>query len=151
MLSWWLSLFGLSKGKTVTYTKQFSYTGYMKILLTRLDVTDYGIFGRLKADEFECVTLERHDIAIPVGTYKVTLYKSPVHGLVPLLHDVPGKSMIEMHEGNYEHNSKGCILLGRSRIDIDGDGRLDINDSKATLKALMTIISKQVEIEIQII
>lgn len=96
-------------------------TGYkqMKIFIKRLDVTDHGIFGHLTMDGsgFNCVTLERHDIAIPTGTYKVTLYNSPDHdnALVPLLHDVPGRSFIEIHWGNWESNSKGCILVGKER------------------------------------
>lgn len=68
------------------------------------------------------------------------MYESPEHGLVPLLKDVPGRSMIEMHEGNFEHNSKGCILVGKSRVDIDGDGVDDISLSKDTLKALNAVL-----------
>lgn len=91
----------------------------MKIFLKRLDVTDHGIFGHLTMDgsKFNCVTLERHDIAIPVGTYPITLYNSPDHDnkLVPLLHNVPDREFIEIHWGNWESNSKGCILVGTER------------------------------------
>ena len=91
-------------------------TGYTLIKLTRLDTTDHGIFGHLEMDGFDCVTLERHDIAIPTGSYRVTLYDSPRLGRkVPLLHDVPGRTLIEIHPGNYEHDSEGCILVGENR------------------------------------
>lgn len=96
-------------------------TGYkqMKIFIKRLEGTDHGIFGHLTMDGsgFNCVTLERHDIYIPEGTYKVTLYKSPKHKgeLVPLLHDVPRRSFIEIHPGNWETDSEGCILVGADR------------------------------------
>jgi len=42
-------------------------TGYkqVKMFLNRLEATDHGIFGHLTLDNsFDCVTLERHDIAI---------------------------------------------------------------------------------------
>lgn len=91
-------------------------TGYTLITLRRLDATDHGIFGHLEWDNFDCVTLERHDIFIPTGTYKVTLYDSPRWGFkVPLLHGVPNRSMVEIHPGNYEKDSEGCILVGENR------------------------------------
>lgn len=120
------------------WTWFFKWTGYkqMKLTLTRLDVTDKGIFGHMVADagSFDCVTLERHDVAIPCGIYKITLYDSPTHGLVPLLHDVPKRSMIEIHEGNWEKNSKGCILVGMKR-----DG-FAIDTSRPVLKRLVDLM-----------
>ncbi len=115
-------------------------TGYkqMKLTLTRLDVTDKGIFGHLvcDGDTFNCVTLERHDIHIPEGVYKVTLYNSPDHGcIVPLLNDVPGRSFIEIHWGNYERDSKGCILVGMQR-----DG-FAIDASKSAFQSLMNVLN----------
>lgn len=103
----------------------------MKLLLKRLDISELGIFGHLSTEDFDCVTLERHDLAIPAGNYRVTLYQSPTHGLVPLLHGVPGRDMIEIHEGNYEWNSKGCILVGAKRVGTT------IETSRATLKTLV--------------
>lgn len=105
----------------IGYTKYFAWTGYkqMKILIKRLDVTDHGIFGHLTLDgsPFNCVTLERHDICIPIGTYKAVLYKSPDHNgmTVILLQNVPGRSFIEIHPGNWEYQSKGCILVATER------------------------------------
>ena len=110
----------------------------MKLILIRLDATDHGIFGKLEAGDFSCSTLERHDIAIPEGNYKIEMYQSPTHGLIPLLKNVPGRDMIEIHEGNFEYNSKGCILVGKSRAWIGGvEG---INASKDTLKQLTQLI-----------
>lgn len=112
----------------------------MLLKLTRLDVTDHGIFGKLETEGLSCVTLERHDIAIPVGSYKLVLYTSPEHGLVPLLQNVPNRSMIEIHEGNFEHNSKGCILVGRTRTIIEGQAA--ISQSKDTLKQLVQLLQQ---------
>lgn len=124
------------------YTK---WTGYkqMQICITRLDATDYGIFGKLKCNGFECVTLERHDIAIPEGTYPVTLYASPSHGnkVVPLLHNVPNRDFIEIHSGNWETDSKGCILVGMER-----DGK-SIGFSQIAFEHLMDALKGQENIE----
>lgn len=112
----------------------------MLLKLTRLETTDHGIFGKLETEGFSCVTLERHDICIPAGTYSIELYNSPVHGLVPLLTNVPGRSMLELHEGNFEHDSKGCILVGQTRTMIEGvDG---ISASRATLAQLVKAIQQ---------
>jgi hypothetical protein len=62
-----------------------------------------------------CWTLERADVAIPAGTYQVTLYASPhFERLMPLLNDVPGRSEIEIHWGNFPPDSRGCILVGEA-------------------------------------
>ena len=131
------------------WTWRTSITGYkqMKLTLTRLDVTDYGIFGHLTCDgdSFNCVTLENHLLNIPAGTYKVSLYDSPEWGYsVPILHDVPGRSYIEIHCGNFEKNSKGCILVGMER---EGDA---IDNSKSAFQSLMTVLKGCDDISITI-
>lgn len=66
-------------------------------------------------DDFDCVTLENHTKEIPAGTYKVTTYFSPRFKMhVPML-IVEGRSFIEIHPGNYETDSEGCILVGENR------------------------------------
>lgn len=124
----------------------------MKLILKRIEATDHGIFGHMTSDDpdnpFECVTLERHDIAIPAGSYKITLYNSPQHGLVPLLNNVPGRSMIEIHAGNWENNSKGCILVGAKRDSLDPTM---IDTSKDTLKQLMTVLQAKKYDDISIV
>lgn len=129
------------------WTWRFFFTGYkqVKITLKRLDTTDKGIFGHLTTDNgFDCVTLERHDLFIPEGTYKVSMYDSPTKGLVPLLQNVPGRDMIEIHKGNWETASKGCILVGMKR-----DG-FSIDDSSAAFTGLMQALNKANDIQIQI-
>ncbi len=118
-------------------------TGYTLIKLKRLDATDQGIFGHLTMDDFDCVTLENHNLNIPVGIYKVTLYDSPSHGCkVPWVH-VPGREYIEIHPGNYEKDSKGCILVGETR-----DG-FAVDNSRTTFQMLMAKWPMG-EVEIQI-
>src|SRR4051812_7941114 len=91
-------------------------TGYTLLRLRRIDATDKGVFGHLEiGDDFDCVTLERHDTLIPEGTYKVTLYDSPKNKCqVPLI-NVPGRSFIEIHSANWEYQLEGCIAVGENR------------------------------------
>jgi hypothetical protein len=116
----------------------------MKLQLTRLDATDYGVFGHLECEDFDCVTLERDDTLIPPGTYKVTMYDSPANKrIVPML-EVPGRSYIQIHPANFETELKGCIAVGEYR---EGKG---ISHSRITFEQLMSAMNKAVEWEITI-
>lgn len=91
----------------------------MNVLLQRFQYTDNSTIGRIIIDdERQCYTLELPGTeCIPPGTYPIVLYQSPTHGLVPLLQNVPGHSMIEIHPGNDEADTKGCILPGTTYSD----------------------------------
>lgn len=140
-------MFSWLKNRIWRISYRFRWTGYLKMELkiTRLDITDQGIFGRLDTDGFSCVTLENDALCIPAGRYKITLYKSPVHGSVPLLHDVPGRSWIEIHAGNYERDSKGCILVAKQR------NGFAIEYSKPILKQLVELIQKADDVWVTIV
>lgn len=73
-------------------------------------------FGVLFLDGYyECFTLENTQKIIPIGVYPVSLYASPRNKRnVPLLHDVPNRSEIEMHIANYPRELEGCIAVGTS-------------------------------------
>jgi len=63
---------------------------------------------------------------IPAGTYSVVPYDSPKRGYrVPLVENVPGRSMIEIHIGNFPHDTDGCILIGDKRINDEMIGESD--------------------------
>lgn len=124
-------------------------TGYtqMKLTVTRMDTTDKGIFGHLTCDgdSFNCVTLENDEKEIPTGTYRVTLFDSPRFKYkVPLLHDVPGRSFIEIHPLNYESESQGCIGVGLSRRGFS------LAESRSAFNALMKVLENCDDITITI-
>jgi hypothetical protein len=51
--------------------------------------------------------------AIPYGCYKLTQhFSAKFKKYVPLLLNVPGFEMIEIHVGNSSADSEGCILVG---------------------------------------
>ena len=81
---------------------------------------------------------------IPEGTYKVTKIYSPTKGQCFQVHDVPGRTAILIHKGNYATGKKvdtqGCILVGSKFEDINKDGNLDVIESTITLTKLLELL-----------
>ena len=78
---------------------------------------------------FKSYSLELPDLnnkpyfsCIPTGDYVCKIERSPKYGPVFHIKDVPGRSHILIHPGNYNKNTKGCLLLGENLTDINGDG-----------------------------
>ncbi len=118
----------------------------MIMKLTRLDWTDKGVFGHLVLEGFDCVTLERHDTMIPAGTYKVSVYHSPrLNRDVLLLHDVPGRTMIEIHNANWENQLEGCVAVGKQRAGFAVENSVD------TLNHLLEAVKKADDLAIRIV
>lgn len=111
----------------------------MTVTITREPSTQDGTFGRLRVEHdgktFECDTLElpwmhnRRSIScIPMGSYPVDWSHSGKFGACYRLRDVPERSGILIHAGNYAGDRtknrradvEGCILLGMARGEIDG-------------------------------
>lgn len=85
------------------------------------------------------------ETAIPAGTYRITLERSPRFGKVlPYLHDVPHFLGVLIHSGNSVKDSSGCILVGRNKI------KGQVVESRATMDALMKRLQGQRDITIQI-
>jgi hypothetical protein len=97
----------------------------MKIEVKRLHRTENSTIGELLIDGvWECYTLEdkerdvkiKSETAIPRGTYKVIINQSNrFKRLLPLLLNVPNFEGVRIHSGNTNHNTEGCILVGRTR------------------------------------
>lgn len=118
--------------------------------LTRCESCDQGTRGELSdADTLRhvCYTLElpwRHNLhglsCIPSGEYHVVMRGSDHFGPVYCLQDVPNRSGILMHAGNFAGDVQkgflshvlGCILLGDTFGEIDH--QLAILNSKNTRK-----------------
>lgn len=120
--------------------------------LTRKEFLDKQTLGRLSLEDhlgevlYECYTLElpwkdneRKVSCIPKGTYKVvprwsSKFKHHFHVL-----DVPNRSYILIHVGNFYTDIEGCILVGTGIADINGDGLLDVTNSKVALNKLLEL------------
>ncbi|WMC01419.1 hypothetical protein [Microvirus D_HF2_219] len=78
-------------------------------------IYDSGVYviGYIFVDGiYICDFLVPSQLQIPTNQYEYKLYSSPTHGIVPLILDVPGRSMIEVHKGNTIKDSRGCFLVG---------------------------------------
>ena len=93
----------------------------MKTLtLTRVAEGSSGTFGVLIDEGIPfALTLEppwknneKNISCIPMGEYECADTNSVKFGYTFEVKDVPGRSHILFHTGNYTHNTKGCILVG---------------------------------------
>ena len=116
----------------------------------RLKRSSQGTLGMLVAPGFTCYTLElpwhnnqRNISCIPAGTYDVEIRKSPRYGNVYHVKEVPDRSYILIHSGNwagdkskgYRTNVAGCILLGQKRGILAG--QLAVLNSRITINRFM--------------
>lgn len=96
----------------------------------------------------EVVTIELPDngnmknvSCIPEGTYECERIISPSKGECFHVNDVPGRSHILIHVGNYAAGKKvdteGCILPGLYFYDINDDGFTDVVASTSAMKKLL--------------
>lgn len=126
------------------------------IIIKRLFDNEAQTISKLKATNkkgeiFKCLTLElpwegnqRRVSCIPKGEYWVKFHTSPKFGTCMKVYDkdqvseVKSRSQILIHKGNYHRDTLGCILPGASALFIDSDDYLDVSQSGATMKALMS-------------
>jgi hypothetical protein len=104
----------------------------MQMRLQRLTFTDKSTIGELYVNGDKlCYTLELPikdalpGSAIPQGIYPVTNRYSPRFGRnVPHVDDIPNRSDILIHWGNYPTDTEGCILVGMTAAqDFIGESR----------------------------
>lgn len=84
------------------------------------------IFGVLVLDTgWTCNTLERPWLenapnvsCVPPGTYDVEKHISPTKGDCYRVNNVPGRTDILIHTGNFVKDTLGCILVGKERRDL---------------------------------
>ena len=101
----------------------------MHLTLQRMN-DEYGCtLGVLSGkDGVICHTLEnpwkdnkRNVSCIPEGEYECKPYNSPKYPEVWELQHVKDRSKILIHAGNFEHDTQGCILVGRAIKDYKRD------------------------------
>lgn len=75
---------------------------------------------------------------IPEGLYPYRVAHSPRAGrLVIWIDNVPGRTNIQLHPGNYTRQILGCGLPGLSIVDLDGDGTPDVSRSGDALDFML--------------
>lgn len=124
--------------------------------LLRGKSTLYGSFGLLTLGGFTCRTAElpwvNNEVGrscIPLGTYLVVPHDSPQFGRSLHVTNVPGRTEILFHVGNWaahrdmieaRSNSLGCILPGERFVQNLG-GQPGVSNSRKTLDALLRAVS----------
>lgn len=104
---------------------------------------------------FQCKTLElpwkdnqRRISCIPEGNYQAIKHRSPKFGDTFWIQNVPNRSEILIHAGNYYRDTLGCILPGEEFKDVNKDGIRDVTNSKKTMQKLLELLPERVNIAI---
>ena len=103
--------------------------------------------GYLLYKDIDLVTLElpwkenqRRISCIPDGIYTCIKHTSPTFGECIWIQDVPDRSEILIHTGNYTTDTLGCVLVGLDFADLNKDGVHDVIHSKQAMKILLNSV-----------
>ncbi len=137
----------------------------MDLLIKRIDGYKHSdkqtigigyIFNKSNGIKYTFCTLElpwknnsKNVSCIPKGKYTVIKRKSPKFGLCFLVKDVPNRTWILLHAGNYVTQIEGCILCGKTHADINKDGLLDVTSSRDTIKDMLSHLPSEFEMVIE--
>lgn len=108
----------------------------------------------IKLLEFDTLELAYKENArgissIKKGIYVVQRKTSYRHGQCFELQNVLGRDNILIHKGNFNADTKGCILIGHGFKDINFDEELDLLHSKMAMQQLLAILKTTTTIEIE--
>lgn len=121
------------------------------VIITRVKDDGIQTLGELATLGFYCKTLERPWLnnkqgmsCIPKGDYICKWTYSPRFlKYTYQVMDVPKRTGIRLHSGNYWWNINGCILLGNKYGDINNDKTVDILNTKLTIKKFEEFMKKE--------
>jgi len=120
------------------------------VCLYRLKRSDQGTEGLLVYDDFNCRTLElpwrenqKQISCIPADDYDVEIRLSNKYGRVYWVRQVPNRTYILIHSGNYAGDKSrgfkshvmGCILLGKKSGFLGG--QVAVLNSRITVREFM--------------
>jgi hypothetical protein len=136
----------------------------MKWELLRKEYRHDGIFGELTSPDGQFFyTLEHaypvmyesgsvhYSPKIPEGIHRIVEYQSPKFGMiVPLLDNLEDPNdqdrKFEIHIGNYNEDSEGCILVGLG-LGTRGNGGKMLTSSKQAFALLMKLGITELEVK----
>lgn len=112
--------------------------------------------GRGRYKSFNFCVLELSDLCneinvscIPPGLYKAKKRISPGKGYEVIeFIDVPDRTYIQAHYGNFTRQLLGCQLYGDGLKYLDNDDIIDITNSEKTIKKLLKMLPDEFEIKI---
>ncbi len=132
-----------AKRKLLTFSQESKEM--IEVLMQRAFQDDKVTLGMIKIKNIKhppIYTLENPqrdtatDSCIPEGCYTCVPYSSVTHKDVYEVNDVPGRTYILFHSGNFESDTLGCILLGNS------SGQLLLEPAVMESKACMDMFRK---------
>ena len=89
----------------------------------------------------------RNVSCIPSGTYNVVRDLTGHHKYF-LLEDVKSRFNIEMHTGNYAHQTKGCILVGQGLFPTGSSPSFKLKSSRKAMDFMLERFSTRFELKI---
>lgn len=125
---------------------------------------DSATLGKLSIDDWSCLVLEnpwraneRGVSCIPEGVYRMRLRESPVVTRTSAgeytrgweVCDVPSRTHIMIHPGNWPKDTDGCLLVGREYGWHAVNGPM-VTHSRITFADLMTRLAERDEWDIDI-
>lgn len=75
--------------------------------------------------------------------YQVVHHVSPRFGHVLKVQNVPNRTHILFHAGNFMRDTMGCILPGKRMTDFNGDSILDVTGSRQALNQLREAVPEE--------
>jgi len=83
-----------------------------------------------------------------MGMYMCKIRESKKYGKHLIVENVKGRSMILIHSGNFNKDTKGCILVGERFAYIDKDHNKDLTNSKITLNRILSTMGDENELKL---
>lgn len=104
----------------------------------------YGAEGALRFDgwalEPPWKENRRGVSCIPCGLYSLAWRTSGKYGRHLIVQATSPRELILIHSGNYPRHTRGCILPGMRKADLDGDGQPDVASSRAALRRVLAAV-----------
>jgi hypothetical protein len=110
-----------------------------------------GVDIMFKTLELPCNENKRSISCIPADTYEAVPIIRPNGDWALHIQNVPNRTAILIHKGNYTRDIRGCILPGFEHLDIDKDGITDVTQSGRAMNLLKSWVGTSKKVKVIII
>lgn len=98
--------------------------------------------------ELPWVNNEHQKSCIPEGIYRVIERRTAKFGRHYWIQDVPDRTFILQHPGNYTRQILGCQLPGQAFKKLDSDDVPDVINTRVTLDKMLALLGKEYRLTI---